>query len=273
MWLDVNGAEVPGTRARMFHDSNMEEGGNHGNAIIDFSTSDVLTIKAEVVSGSSQTDTLANGTRLLISTVGADGADGATGPQGPTGSGSNVIIEDEGSSIANTPHSNLNFTGAGVTASDAGGGVATINIPGVAAANIAQYRRDSDFTINTSATTVALNATDFEDSNFTLSGSEITINTDGVYRVSYSVFFDTDTNARRTVDAWVEQNSSEIIPSRSSSYARNTTDDTSNSSATFLVEFVNADVVRLRCQSTGTNGTCEGIGDRVWIALEFVRAP
>ena len=226
-----------------------------------------------MVSGSSQTDTLANGTRLLISTVGADGADGATGPQGPTGSGSNVIIEDEGSSIANTPHSNLNFTGAGVTASDAGGGVATINIPGVAAANVAQYRQDSNLTINTSATTVALNATDFEDSNFTLSGSEITISVDGVYRISYSVYFDTNTNARRTVDAWVEQNSSEIVPSRSSSYTRNQTDDTANSTATFLVELVNADVVRLRCQSTGTSGTASGQGDRMWITLEFVRAP
>lgn len=278
MWLELDGgggfAEVGGTRARMFHDSNMEEGGNHGMAILTLAANDVLRIRAQVVGGSSQMDTLANGTRFLIQTIGADGADGPTGPQGPAGSGSTVTIEDEGTAIANTPHSNLNFTGAGVTASDAGGGVATINIPGsTSSANVAQYRRSTDQTINTSSTTISLDATDFEDSNFSRSGSDITVQTDGVYRVSYSVYFDTNTNARRTVDAWVENNGTEIVPSRSSSYARNTTDDTSNSAATFLVDLAQNDIVTLRAQSTGTNGTALGKGDRIWIVLEYVRAP
>jgi len=273
MWLEVNASEVAGSRARMFHDSNNEEGGNHGMAILTLAATDVLRIRAQVVSGSSQTDTLANGTRFLIQTIGADGADGATGPQGPTGSGSDVIIEDEGSSVANTPHSNLNFVGAGVTATDGGAGVATITIPGVATANIAQYRQTSNLTINTTPTTVALNATDFEDAAFSRSGENITINTLGVYRISYSVYFDTNTNARRTVDCWVENNTSTIVPSRAAAYARNTTDDTSSVGATFLVQLAGSDVVRLRAQSTGTSGTAIGQGERMWIVLEYVRAP
>ena len=38
-------------------------------------------------------------------------------------------VQDEGSNVTNTPHTTLNFTGVGVTASDAGSGVATVNIP------------------------------------------------------------------------------------------------------------------------------------------------
>lgn len=40
-----------------------------------------------------------------------------------------VSVQDEGSSITGTPHNTLNFTGVGVTASNAGSGVATVNIP------------------------------------------------------------------------------------------------------------------------------------------------
>jgi len=164
--------------------------------------------------------------------------------------------------------------GAGVTATDAGGGVATITIPGGSSANVAQYRQTANLTINTSATTVPLNATDFEDSNFTaapLTGL-ITINTAGVYRISYNVYFDTNANARRTVDSWCEVNSVEIIPSRAASYSRNTTDDTASSGTAFLVQLAASDVVRLRCQSTGTNGTAIGQGNRMWLTLEFVRS-
>ena len=146
----------------------------------------------------------------------------------------------------------------------------------VSGANIAQYRQDDILTIASapSVTTVDLNATDFEDSNFTRSGADITINTDGVYRISYNIYFDTNANARRTVDGWVEQNTIEIIPSRSSSYCRNDNDDTASSGATFLVALVDTDVVRLRCQSTGTNGDPNpiGQGNAMWITLEFVRS-
>ena len=76
------------------------------------------------------------------------------------------------------------------------------------------------------------------------------------------------------MDAWVEKNTDEIIPSRSSSYCRNDTDDTASSGATFLVALVDTDVVRLRSQSTGTTTGAApmGQGNAMWITLEFVRA-
>lgn len=61
---------------------------------------------------------------------GVDGADGAQGPQGIPGSGSSITVEDEGISVPNTPHTILDFVGAGVTATDATAGRATITIPG-----------------------------------------------------------------------------------------------------------------------------------------------
>ncbi len=48
---------------------------------------------------------------------------------GGGGGGSTIIVEDEGAPIAGNPKSTLNFVGAGVTASDGGGGIATITIP------------------------------------------------------------------------------------------------------------------------------------------------
>ncbi len=48
---------------------------------------------------------------------------------------SGIDVEDEGTPLANNPHTTLNFVGDGVTATDAGGGVADITIPGDVAAD------------------------------------------------------------------------------------------------------------------------------------------
>lgn len=277
MWVEVDSgggfSEPGGTRSRFFHDSNGEEGGNAGFAILELDAADVIRIRAEVVTGSDQLNTLENGLRLSIQTVGANGSDGATGPtgpQGPAGAGSSVIVEDEGSVVAGGPHTNLDFVGDAVTVTNAGGGVANIAIDGFTP-NISQYRATANLSIATSPTTVVLNATDFEDSNYTRSGENITINTAGVYRISYNVFFTTTGNFRRTIAAWVENNTSVITPSYSADYARNNVDNEGSAGATFMVQLAGSDVVRLRCESVGTSGTCQGEGNRMWICLEFVR--
>ena len=96
--------------------------------LVTLNTNDYLSLQLKYTGDGA--DTTVNGTFKVIKLVGARGADGADGPTGTPGSGSTINLQDEGSSITNTPHSNLNFTGAGVTASDAGSGVATISIPG-----------------------------------------------------------------------------------------------------------------------------------------------
>jgi hypothetical protein len=41
-----------------------------------------------------------------------------------------VNVQDEGIAVTGNPHAALNFVGAGVTATDAGGGVSTVTVPG-----------------------------------------------------------------------------------------------------------------------------------------------
>lgn len=274
-WMEINGTEVTATRSVYSHwdEHGLTTDSTAGRSvIITLSDGDVIRLRGEVTNGNAGYTTDTGGVSLQVFSIGSNGTQGPTGAQGPTGSGSTITVEDEGSIVSGGPHSNLDFVGAGVTATDAGSGVATITITG-GSANIAQYRQTGNLTINTSATTVVLNANDFEDSNYTRSGANITINTAGVYQISYQVYYDTNANARRTVDAWVENNTVEIVPSRAASYSRNTTDDTASSGATFLVQLAASDVVRLRAQSTGTSGTVIGQGNRMWIAIQFVRAP
>lgn len=51
-----------------------------------------------------------------------------------------INAQDEGTPTPNTPHTTLNFTGAGVTVTDAGGGVATIAIPGGSGGSTKGYK-------------------------------------------------------------------------------------------------------------------------------------
>lgn len=74
---------------------------------------------------------------------GADEIDVA-GLSGVLAAGQPVTVEDEGTPLTNTPHTILNFTGAGVAASDAGSGRATINIgAGTGDVNVDGGRADS----------------------------------------------------------------------------------------------------------------------------------
>jgi len=55
---------------------------------------------------------------------------GTKGDKGDTGAGSTVIVQDETVTVTGSPFDTLNFTGAGVTATDGGGGTVDITIPG-----------------------------------------------------------------------------------------------------------------------------------------------
>lgn len=50
-------------------------------------------------------------------------------PSGGGAGGSALIMQEEATPLANTPHTTLNFVGAGVTAADAGGGVTSVTVP------------------------------------------------------------------------------------------------------------------------------------------------
>lgn len=54
-----------------------------------------------------------------------------------------ITLEDEGIAVAGAPHSTLDFVGAGVTVTNAGGGTATITIPG-AATDFPEFQFNAD---------------------------------------------------------------------------------------------------------------------------------
>lgn len=113
---------APGTQLVIYNRTASQGKGAVTKAfVIDLSSGDKVKVQARRLSGGS-TVALQAGSELVISTT--------RGPQGPAGpSGDNTVdVEDEGSAVGT--FDTLNFTGAGVTATDAGGGVTDITIPG-----------------------------------------------------------------------------------------------------------------------------------------------
>ena len=87
------------------------------SVLASLSASDFLTVQNYISTAGSMTD---NATFSVFK---------LNGTAGTPGSGSTIIIRDEGTPLLNTPHSAINFTGTGVTASDGGSGTAVIDIP------------------------------------------------------------------------------------------------------------------------------------------------
>lgn len=91
---------------------------------------------------------------------GAAGADGNDGAQGPAGSGSSVSLEEGGTLVTNTPHTNIDFDGTDFNVSDNGDGSATITLASGGDARRLFYADqfdnpvNSDWTINSLAPAV-----------------------------------------------------------------------------------------------------------------------
>lgn len=124
---------VPGTVTNTYHRTT-NAGSTTGiiTCILSLNPGDQLKVQGRVTQGASSLHTVAHGSSFTAFSVrgqkGEDGIDGQDGAPGPPGSGSTLLIQDEGSYIANTPHTTLNFKGNTVTVTDAGGGVADIDI-------------------------------------------------------------------------------------------------------------------------------------------------
>jgi hypothetical protein len=84
----------------------------------------VQTVEKDTAGGC---QTVPDGCNLILwAPKGARGPKGEKGDTGNTGSGSTITVQDEGTSIQNTPHTTLNFVGDSIEVTDAGSGVAEI---------------------------------------------------------------------------------------------------------------------------------------------------
>lgn len=150
----------------------------------------------------STTLTLAVGETLLARTDGtANGLVALLRGTGAGGGAGSVTVQDEGSGVAGAPHSTLNFVGAGVVATNGGGGVATITISG----------GGSGVTLEDEGTTVT--GGPHTTLNFTGSGVTVTNTGSGEAQVAVSGGGGGNADGRTHVVpalssfAWVNQNS------------------------------------------------------------------
>lgn len=103
--------------------------------------------------------------------------------------------------------------------------------------------------------------------------SEITINDAGLYRISYSISWDTTANARRINQCEMLVGGSPLPTGVSVSYdySRNNTDDKGTNSTTFLYEFSGGDVAEISCDSVGSAGSVDTVAGESWLTIELVR--
>jgi hypothetical protein len=146
-WLEINSSEIAATRTVFSHWSEhalITDNTAGRSAILTLAAGDVVRIRGEVTNGAAGYTTAAGGTSLQIMAI------AATGPTGPTGSGSNVIVQDDGSTVSGGPHSTLNFINC--TGADAGGGVVNITPDGVVFGNDYQTEISTAQSTTTSST-------------------------------------------------------------------------------------------------------------------------
>ena len=120
------------------------------------SAGDYLTLQTkyvEYLGPITSVDTSGDVIFKAIKLDGVQGADGADGADGAPGSGTTLIAKDEGTNVANTPHSAFNFVGSGVTVTDAGAGVADVTVSGGGIYGSEFQQASSDTESSTTATT------------------------------------------------------------------------------------------------------------------------
>lgn len=120
--------EIPGTRAKMYNRT-LNAGENTGNVTVvtSLNKNDRIKVQAMRDNGTSTLGLEANGSSLSIFTT--TGEKGDTGNDGAPGSGSNLSIKHEGTTVSGSPFSILNFTGSAVkNVEDQGGAQAEVYI-------------------------------------------------------------------------------------------------------------------------------------------------
>jgi len=160
---------------------------------------------------------------------GDQGIQGVQGDQGIQGiAGPPTVIQDEGSPVGGAPHTTLNFVGAGVTASDAGAGVATVTIPGGGAASdqaAVQARRTTTQAIGTAFADLTFDATDFENDAAVVEHDAITdrivLKEAGPYEIYYRIDLDVanQTSFQADVLGRVRVNDTTVLPGSESQIA------------------------------------------------------
>lgn len=146
----------------------------------------------------------------------------------------------------------------------------------IGATNIVQYADTAgNVNVNTlTPTAYVFDSTQISSSNFTLNGSEIHINEDGIYQISYSLNWGTTDLSRREIKTSVRLNGVTDLGGSSYGYARrdDQAGDATNSSL-FYADLKGGDYIELMHvnNSTITNQALS-IPDESWISINLVES-
>ncbi len=128
--------------------------------------------------------------------------------------------------------------------------------------------------VNTaSAVLLTFNANDFSigsDISHSSGSSDFTINTTGVYEVSFNISF-LGSSSRRIPRLSVYVDGVENVNTRAYGYTRNSTDDTNTSSLPpFPISLTATDVITIRGTASGDSGTVNTILSECWVRIKRI---
>ena len=180
-----------------------------------------------------------------------------------------TIDADTGSTTANSPTDTLTIAGGtGISTSISGDTVTIVNdSPAVTPNILSRHNGTATQTFGTTEVTILFGTNVRDDSNYTYSAGQVTINTTGWYKITYDVTADNAAGGRTSAFYNMENNTVDIPGSTSGSYHRNSGNGEDTASATFFANLTATDVIRVRGSAT-SNVTTIAQGCR--LTLEFI---
>jgi len=203
-------------------------------------------------------------------------ATGARGEQGEPGTGATIEVQDEGVSLG-TNFSSLNFVGVQVQAAvGSPTSEATITVDGKQ--HLSRHNGGVTQTFTTTPTTINFGTSIRQDAAFTHNivggGSEITINEDGWYEITYDVSLDSPVGGSRTTSQTeLQSNGTLVAGSRSWGYHRTGSNAEDSLSATLKLNLTSGDVVRVQSVRIAGTDALVTLADGCRLNIQSIDAP
>jgi hypothetical protein len=169
--------------------------------------------------------------------------EGAQGEQGLPGSGTEIIVNDEGALLGT--FDTLNFTGTGVTATDAGGGVADITVGQELKQFFLAHNGGTSQTLTTTFVTALFNTNIRNDSIYVYGGGIVIINKTGWFKITSEITGDS-TGGRSGTEQRLALNGTAITGTLANGYHRQSSTGLNTHSVTWLVNITSGDNVRVQ---------------------------
>ena len=177
-----------------------------------------------------------------ISITRATGIKGQDGAQGPPGSGTTIVVRQDGTLVPNSPFTTLNFVG--INAVDGGGG--EVDISPIKKQSIHAHNNTTTQVLSTLFVTLRVGTNTIADPIYSNSNGSITINSSGRFKITYDVSADATSSTRSSSEARLQVNGVDVPGTTSFGYHRRTSEGKTTGSATTIVNITSGDVVRVR---------------------------